>query len=154
MMVRTKPPGTPTDSSTLDASSSAVGVAGGVSRGSGNVTSGAGSTISRAGSKKTSTPRFRIALDTSPWRGSIAKKSRKFGCALTTRGSPLIKPHSFTKRKPSGSRSGFNRSSTVGEHRFAFSSSTHSPLMTAFKSTPSTHSNLPASGDGPGAHAD
>mmetsp|Transcript_5010 Transcript_5010/g.16427 ORF Transcript_5010/g.16427 Transcript_5010/m.16427 type:complete len:293 (+) Transcript_5010:10240-11118(+) len=153
MMDCMKPPGMPRDSNTLPRSPTDVGAADGMRSGAGKMAPTSSSADCSGASRKTSTPLFRIARDTSPWRGSMAKNNRKFGCALTIRGSPPIKPHSLTSKKPSGSRRGFNRSRTVGEHRFAFSRSTHSPFITAFRRTPSTHSNLPASGEGPGAHA-
>ena len=102
------------------------------------------------GCKNTSTPRLRIARETSPLLGSTAKNNRNPSCAFTIRLSPFgKKPHSFTNKVPSGSSKGFKRSSTVGEHRFAFSSKTQSPLSTAFNKAPSTHSNRPASFLGP-----
>ena len=102
------------------------------------------------GCKNTSTPRLRIARDTSPLLGSTAKNNRNPSCAFTMRLSPFgKKPHSFTNKVPSGSSKGFKRSSTVGEHRFAFSSKTQSPRSTAFSKAPSTHSNRPASFLGP-----
>ena len=106
--------------------------------------------VASLASMNTSTPLLRMARLTSPRRGSSARNSRNSGCARTTRGSPSAPcPHSETRSEPPVSRSGFSRSSTVGEHRLAFSRSTHSPFVAAWSRTPSTHSNRPALGAAP-----
>ena len=52
------------------------------------------------GCKNTSTPRLRIARETSPLLGSTAKNNRNPSCAFTIRLSPFgKKPHSFTTTK-------------------------------------------------------
>ena len=101
------------------------------------------------GARNTSTPRLRIARETSPRLGSSARNRRKFGCAVMTLGSPSRMPHSLTRSDPPISRSGLSRSSTVGEHKLAFSRSTHSPRTAALSRTPSTHSKRPAAGAAP-----
>ena len=98
----------------------------------------------------TSTPRLRIARLTSPRLGSNANMSRNSGCARTILGSPSEPwPHSETSSDPPVSNSGLSLSRTVGEHRLAFSRSTHSPSVAALSKTPSTHSNRPALGAAP-----
>ena len=98
------------------------------------------------GMRKTSTPRLRIARLTSPRLGSNARNSLNPGCAVMTLGTPSLMPHSLTSNDPPISSNGLSLSSTVGEHRFALSSKTHSPRTAALRSTPSTHSKRPAAG--------
>lgn len=64
---------------------------------------------------KSSTPRLRIALETSPWLGSTVRKRRKLGCARMTIASPFTKPRSLTMILPPGSRSGFSLSRTCNK---------------------------------------
>lgn len=73
---------------------------------------------------------------------SMAKKRRKFGCAFSTLDVPAVVPASLRSSMPSGSRTEFRRSKTVGLQRLALSSKTQCPCSMAVVSEPSIHSNL------------
>mmetsp|Transcript_12239 Transcript_12239/g.36774 ORF Transcript_12239/g.36774 Transcript_12239/m.36774 type:complete len:562 (+) Transcript_12239:318-2003(+) len=97
------------------------------------------------GGRKISTPRLRIARDTSPCLGSRARMRRKSGCGFTRRGPPSPEPPaSFSSSTPLGSSTLFSRSRTAAAARLAPRSNSHPPFSTATVRAPSTHSNLPA----------
>uniref|UniRef100_A0A0A9DGK1 Uncharacterized protein n=1 Tax=Arundo donax TaxID=35708 RepID=A0A0A9DGK1_ARUDO len=92
--------------------------------------------------RKTSTPLFRMALETSPYFELTVRNIRNLGCALITTGFPSTRPHSLTTMDLSCSTKEFILSSTVGLQKFALSKTIHSPHSMALIKSPATHSNL------------
>ena len=90
--------------------------------------------------KHISTALFRIALDSSPYRGSVVRNTRNSGCGFTSLGSPSASQCSLTLMQPSGSRSELSLSRTEALHRLALSRTSHRPLCRALMMTPSSHS--------------